>query len=49
MRARAFSREIIFKAFLNDLGLGETAQLEGADHLWAPFSKIETEKAAIGY
>ncbi|HSL60457.1 MAG TPA: glycosyltransferase, partial [Desulfotignum sp.] len=25
MRARAFSREIIFKAFLNDLGLGETA------------------------
>jgi glycosyltransferase involved in cell wall biosynthesis len=41
IRANAFSREVIFEAFLTDLGL--------TDHLSAPLSKTETMKAAIGY
>jgi glycosyltransferase involved in cell wall biosynthesis len=45
-RARAFSRDTIFKAFLNDLrlndpGPGEAAHPQGSDTL--------TLKAAIGY
>jgi glycosyltransferase involved in cell wall biosynthesis len=48
-RAKAFSRETIFKAFLNDLGLGETVHPEGTDYLKAGLLNSETLKAAIGY
>jgi glycosyltransferase involved in cell wall biosynthesis len=48
-RARSFSRDTIFNAFLNNLGLGETVHTDGTDPLSASLEKIETLKAAIGY
>jgi hypothetical protein len=48
-RARSFSRDTIFNAFLNNLGLGDTVHTDGTDSLSERMLKKETLKAAIGY